>query len=170
MNQRGFTIITMIAAAALARFIPHPPNFAPITAMALFGGAQFPRVRSSMLAVFSAMLISDAFLGFHPLMPAVYLSLALIIGIGVLLRKRNGVLPVAAAAVLSSVVFFVVTNAAEWAYGAMYPHNLSGLVACFTAAIPFFHNTVAGDLLYTGLLFGGFALTERKLGLNAQPV
>ena len=68
----------------------------------------------------------------------------------------------------SSVLFFVVTNFGMWLSSGIYPRNLAGLQACYVAAIPFLQNTVAGDLFYAALLFGGFGLVERLATATAS--
>ena len=156
-------LLAAIFAAAAMRLVPHPPNFSPIAAMALVSGAYLPRRALSFAAPFGALLLSDAILGFYPGVGFVYASFALTILIGWLLSSRKTPLRIGAAAVASSVLFFVVTNFGMWLFSGFYPLTWEGLAACYVAAIPFFQNTVAGDLFFTALLFGGFALAERKL-------
>jgi hypothetical protein len=163
MNPRHARLLALgiaILGAAALRLVPHPANFAPIGAMALFSGAQLGRRPIAFAAPFGALLVSDAFLGFYAGMEWVYASVALIVLIGWLVNRRITVVRVGAAALASSVLFFVVTNFGTWVASGMYPHNFAGLAACYVAAIPFFQNTVAGDLVYSALLFGGFALLE----------
>ena len=162
-HARIAAILTAILAAAALRLVPHPPNFTPIGAMALFGGAYFGRRALAFVAPLAALLLSDAILGFHSGMPYVYGSVALIVVIGWAVAKRLTTLTIAGAAVASSILFFAVTNLGTWLSSGMYPLNLSGLVACYVAAIPFFQNTLAGDLFFTALLFGGFAILEQRL-------
>jgi hypothetical protein len=168
-HARLTAILSAIFLAAAMRLVPHPPNFAPIGAMALFGGAYFGRRALAFAAPLGAMLLSDAILGFHSGMAYVYGSVALIVLIGWAVAKRKTALSVAAAAIASSVLFFVVTNFGTWATGELYPQTAAGLVACFVAAIPFFQNTLAGDLIFAGLLFGGFALLERRVPAIREP-
>ncbi len=163
VRMRAGVVVGMILTAAAARLIPHPPNLTPITAMALFGGAHFPDARLAFLVTGAALLLSDLVLGLHNLIPVVYGSLALIVGIGLTLRRRRRVLPIAGAALASSLLFFVVTNFGVWALTSLYPKTLAGLLACYAAALPFVRNTLLGDMLYTAVLFGGFALAERSL-------
>lgn len=167
---RLVVLVAMILAAAASRLIPHPPNFTPIGAMALFGGACFASKRVAFLVPLAAMLVSDLAigllrgdlsLGFHRLIPVVYGSFALIVCLGFLLRRRRSLVPVAGAALASSVLFFVLTNFGVWALGSWYPKTWDGLVACYVAAIPFFHNTFLGDVGYVSVLFGGLALAEK---------
>jgi hypothetical protein len=160
-QARLLAILSAIGAAAALRLVPHPPNFAPIAAMALFSGAQLGLRPMAFAAPLGAMLLSDAVLGFYPEVIFVYLSLAITVVIGLALAMRKTVLGVGIAAVSSSLLFFLVTNFGVWLVMDYYPKTLSGLAACYFAAVPFFKNTLAGDLFYSGLLFGGFALLER---------
>jgi hypothetical protein len=162
-HARLLALLSAIAAAAALRLVPHPPNFTPIGAMALFSGAYLGRRTISFAAPLAAMLLSDAVLGFYSGVWITYLGVALIVLLGSLALSRRTALRVGAAAVASSVLFFLVSNFGTWALSGMYPHSVSGLVACYVAAIPFFQNTLAGDLFYAALLFGGFALLERAL-------
>jgi hypothetical protein len=162
-STRLLAILTAIVGAAALRLVPHPPNFAPIAGMALFSGAQLGRRPLAFVAPLGAMVLSDAVIGFHTGVPFVYASVALIVLLGSIALSRVTVLRLAGAAIASSVLFFVVTNFGTWLLSGMYPLTASGLTACFVAAIPFFQNTVAGDLFYSGVLFGGFALLERAL-------
>lgn len=161
MRSRLYALAAVILAAAAARLLPHPPNFTPIAAIALFGGAHF----SNRLAAFGvplvAMLLSDLVIGFHAGMPSVYAAFVLITLIGLGLRSRLQPLWIGAAALSASALFFVVTNLGVWLGGGMYPMTGAGLTATFVAAIPFFGNTLAGDMFFAGILFGGFTLAER---------
>lgn len=161
-NPRFLVLAGLILAAAGSRLVPHPPNFTPLAAMALFGGAQFSEKRLALGVPLAALLLSDLVLGFYPGWPAVYVSFAAIVGIGMGLHTRRAVLPVAGAALAASVLFFVVSNFGTWAAGVLYPRTWDGLTTCFVAAVPFFRNTLLGDLFYTAVLFGGFALAEKR--------
>jgi len=143
----------LIAAGAVLRIVPHPPNLAPIGAIALFGGAVLPLPWGVAVPV-AAVVLSDAVLGFYPGMLWVYASFVLIALLGgTALGQRRTVLRVAATAVGASVLFFIVTNFGEW-LGPLYPHTLAGLRASYIAAIPFFRNTALSDLGYSLALFG----------------
>ena len=170
MNPRLLAVLSAIVAAAALRLVPHPPNFAPIAAMALFSGAHLGRRGLAFAAPLAALMLSDLVLGFYPEVIFSYLSVAAIVLIGRSLAKRRTVLRVGAAAIASSLLFFLVTNFGVWLVMDYYPKNVAGLAACYVAAIPFFQNTLAGDLFYSGLLFGGFALVERAVpALRPQP-
>jgi hypothetical protein len=157
---RLIALLAAIAAAAALRLVPHPPNFSPIDAMALFSGAYVGRRLLAFAAPLAALLLSDLVLGFYPCMLFQYAAVILIVLLSMLALSRVTVLRLAAAAIASSVLFFAISNFGVWAVSGMYPHTPAGLGACYFAAIPFFQNTIAGDLFYAALLFGGFALAE----------
>jgi hypothetical protein len=162
-HARLIALLSAIVAAAALRLVPHPPNFTPIDAMALFSGAYLGKRWLAFMAPLGAMLLSDLWLGFYPGMWVQYAAVALIVLFAGAALNRLSLLKVVGAALASSIIFFLVTNFGTWALSGMYPPTLSGLAACFVAAIPFFQNTLAGDLFYAGLLFGGFALLERAV-------
>lgn len=154
---------TLISLAALSRLLPHPPNVAPITALALFGGVYLDKKHTFIVPI-AAMIIADFFIGFHSEMLWVYASFAGIGLIGLWLRKHQGVGSTIFATLGGSILFFIVTNFGVWMSNYfMYPHNLTGLLQCYTAAIPFFRNTMIGDLFYVGAMFGLFELAKRYL-------
>lgn len=148
----------MIGLAVLARLLPHPPNFAPIGAVALFAGAVFADRRVAFLIPFVSLILSDIFLGIHELLPVVYGCFAINVLLGRFLRGRRTILPTAGMTLLGSIQFFLITNFGCWLLD--YPHTWEGLTSCYLAALPFFRNSVLGDLFYVGLLFGGLALLE----------
>ncbi|HZC37922.1 MAG TPA: DUF6580 family putative transport protein [Sphingomicrobium sp.] len=157
-HARLLALLSAILTAASLRLVPHPPNFTPIGAMALFSGAYLGRRGLAFVAPLAALFVSDLVIGFYHGMATVYFSVVLIVLIGCLLSTRRSFLRVGAAALVSSILFFIVTNFGVWLSSGFYARTFAGLAACFVAAIPFFQNTVAGDLVYTALLFGGFAL------------
>jgi hypothetical protein len=162
-SPRFLVIASLIVLAVVARLIPHPFNFTPVGAAALFAGAMLDRKRFAFLVPLVAMLVSDAAIGFHSGMPVVYACFAASVCIGFALRERaRSPLAVAAGAVSSATLFFAVTNFYVWAVSALYPHTFAGLVTCYIAAIPFYGNQLAGDVSYAALLFGGFAFAERR--------
>jgi len=156
----------LILAAALSRLLPHPANFTPIAAMALAGGVYFNK-RIALVVPLAALVISDLFIGFHNTILFVYGSFILIGFIGLWLRSHKKPLPIFGAALLSSTLFFIVTNFGVWLTGGgwFYPKTWQGLIECYMLAIPFFRNTIAGDLVYTGVLFGLFELAQYALRL-----
>jgi len=155
-------VFLLIVLAAASRLLPHPPNFAPVAAIGLFAGAHSSR-RAGWLVPFAALLASDAVIGFyHPVsMVWNYLAFAacLLIGSGWLARTRS-LVRVSGAVLSSSLAFFALSNFGMWASG-YYPRTWGGLVECYVAALPFFRNTLASDVLYSAALFGGYALLTR---------
>ncbi len=168
ISPRFLVITGMILAGVILRILPHYPNFTPIAAMALFGGAYFTNKKLAFIIPLAAMLLSDLILGFHSTMWAVYLSFALIVMIGFNLRESKKVKNIVIASLLSSILFFAITNFAFWLSGAMYPMSLTGLAECYTAAIPFFNYNVIGDLVYSGIFFGVFELARAKFPVLSQ--
>jgi len=162
MKRNSLAIITgMVLAAAMFRLFPHPPNFTPIAAMAIFAGAHIADRRLALLVPLAAMFASDLLIGLHSAIVLVYVSMAISVVIGMQLKNKIRFTTVAGASVLSSVLFFIITNFGVWLTTGMYTPNLSGLMASYVAAIPFFQNSLLGDALFAGLLFGGFALLGR---------
>ncbi len=155
-TTRFAVIASLIIAAAFARLIPHLPNFTPVAALALFGGALISRKYLAVLVPLAAMLLSDIVLGFHNYMWAVYASMLVTVGIGFLIKNRTGVVSVTLGALASSLVFFLVTNFAVWMMTPAYSNDFSGLLTCYVAGIPFFRNEILGNLFYSALLFGSF--------------
>jgi len=170
VQTRLIVILSAIVAAAAMRLIPHPSNFAPLGAMALFSGAYLGRRALAFAVPLGALLLSDLFLGFYPGMLVQYLAVTLVVLLGWAALSRVTALRVGGAALGASILFFALTNFGVWLLSGMYPMTASGLAACYVAAIPFFQNTVAGDLFFSGLLFGGFALMERAVpALRTEP-
>jgi hypothetical protein len=162
-SPRHLVLIGLVVACALSRLVPHPMNFSPIEAVALFAGAGFASRTLAIAVPLAAMLLSDLFLGFHDGMWVVYGAIALIAVAGGWLGQRVTAARVALFGLGAATFFFVVTNFAVWAGSGMYPHTAGGLLACYVAAIPFFHNQLAGVAFYSVLLFGGFALLRARL-------
>ena len=162
-HTRLLALLSAIIAAAALRLVPHPPNFTPIGAMALFSGAFLGRRGLAFVAPLAALLLSDLVLGFYAGMEIVYPSVALVVLIGWWVSNKRTAVRIGMAAVASSVSFFLITNFGMWLFSGFYPLTSAGLAACFVAAIPFFQNTITGDLFYSALLFGGFALLEQMV-------
>lgn len=179
MNKKQLTIISIIVLAALSRLLPHAPNFTPLTAIALFSGAWIANRWLSVFMPLLAMLLSDAIMGFNgwafsEQTITVYGTFALISWASGSVLQQKSVLRIGGSALASSLFFFFTTNFAVWMGGyfhapALYPMNMSGLMDCFVAAIPFFGNALAGDLFYSALLFGGFYLLSINIpALSAE--
>jgi hypothetical protein len=148
------SIFVIIILAVVARLIPHAPNFAPIGGLALFSGANFKK-KSALLIPLTAMFLSDIFLGFHKTIPYVYGSFIIIYLIGGLI-KNNKWQSLAMASLTSSVLFFLITNFGVWLNFNMYSKTVSGLLQSYVMGVPFFRNTLLGDLFYTFSFFYGY--------------
>ena len=163
-----------ILLGAILRIIPHPGNFAPISAMALFGGTYLNK-KAALLVPLAAMVVSDFFIGFDSLTSRlmVYGSFLAIGVIGIWLRNHKNVWTVIGASLFSSVIFYLVTNLPFVHAESLYPYTLDGTIYSYINALPFFRNTLLGDLFYTTVFFGAFELVAAwkagKLKLNAHP-
>jgi len=180
MNKKitlQFGIIAgMIGLAALSRFLPHPPNFTPITGMALFGAAYFMKKYWAFIIPFIALWGSslvldnvvyaqyyDGFQWFSQ--PWVFVSLIAITFLGTKTLQKISFGNLVGTSLVASTIFFLVTNFGSWQMDLMgiYADNFSGLLAAYSAGLPFFLNTLAGDLFYVGVLFGGYELVKQGL-------
>lgn len=145
-----------IIAAVILRLIPHLPNFAPIAAMALFGGVYLNN-KYALIIPLVALFISDIFIGFYSpiIMISVYGSFLFIGLMGLWLKNNKTLSNTLGVTLIGSVGFFLITNFAMWAVPiSLYPHNLQGLLESYTMGLPFFRNTLLGDLFYVGAMFG----------------
>lgn len=145
-------IIAVICIAVVLRLLPHSPNVAPIAALALFSGAMIPDRRGFIIPI-AALLISDLFLGFHTTMPFVYGSFLAIALMGTLLKRDVSPIKTGATSVVGSILFFLVTNFGVWMTSSMYEKSFSGLMRSYQMGVPFFRNTLLGDLFYVALFF-----------------
>lgn len=171
-NSGIFFIISVIIAGAFFRFIPHWPNFTPIAAMALFGGAYLGRKHLAFIIPFAAMFFSDLVLGFHKDMWAVYIAFGMTVMIGTMMRQNVKFIKVVSASVVSSVIFFLLTNFAVWLSSPFYPPTFAGLIQSYVAGLAFFNNgalgisffvnEIAGALFYNGIFFGAYALAKSR--------
>lgn len=163
MRQRTiiFLPFAFIIIGVVARLLPHAPNVAPVTAMALYGGAMLSR-RYAFAFPLLAMIIGDSIIGFYTagIMAAVYGSFIISGAIGLWIRRQRSARRIAFGTLAASVQFFLLTNFAVWLFGqgTFYPHTWAGLSAAYVAALPFFRNTLAGDALYAAAFFGLTAL------------
>ena len=171
----------LIAIAALTRLLPHPPNFTPIGAIALFGAAYFSRQWLMLAVPFAALFLTDLFINnviYRELYGNqftlitswwIYAAFALVMlaGMGWLAKKVNGS-RVLGASLSASAIFFLVTNFSVWAESGMYPKTAAGLAACYTAGIPFLGNTVLGDLFFSAAMFGVYEWSKRKFDVAVR--
>jgi uncharacterized protein DUF6580 len=151
--------IGMVVLGAFARLLPHPWNFTPMMAIGLFAGSQARKASTAVLATLFALVVSDAVMGFYPGFWYVYAAALIPVLLGRRIRNRAGA--IAAAAIVSGLSFFLITNFMVWTTGALYPHTMAGLSACYLAGIPFYRNQVLGDVVYTVAIFGGYAALNR---------
>ncbi|MFO8130385.1 MAG: DUF6580 family putative transport protein [Bacteroidales bacterium] len=172
-------IITIIAAGALMRFIPHWPNFTPIAAMALFGGAYLGRKALAFVIPLAAMFLSDLIIGFHQDMVAVYIAFTFTVLLGwTLTHKKISAGSVITRSLAASILFFLVTNFSAWLSIPMYPKNVAGLLEAYAAGLVFFNNgslgisfflnEVTGTLFFSGVLFGAYALAKQQIPAIAR--
>ena len=167
LTPRSGILIAMIALAVGVRllifFVPGalPYNFTPVEAIALFGGAYFSDRRLAFIVPLGAMLLADLIIGLHPMLPVIYACIAASVVLGFGLRDRVSVLRVAGFGVAGSLLFFVVVSFVEWLLGDT-EYCRAGIVPCYVAALPFLKNWLAGTLVWSALLFGGFELLKSR--------
>lgn len=154
-------IYLVILLAIVARFVPHMPNAAPVTALAIFGAAYLPKKQAIAIPL-AVRFISDIFLGFFswPLMVAVYAShlVGVLFGFWIKKSENHRWVKIVSSSLGASIIFFLVTNFA-FLYKD-YPHNIAGIISAYTNGLPFFRGTLLGDLGYTVALFGSYALAQ----------
>jgi hypothetical protein len=158
--------------AALMRLLPHWPNFTPIAAMALFAGTYFDRKQYAFALPIAAMFISDLVIGLHANMPAVYMSFAITVLIGMAIRKKLSVGSVFLASFSSSVIFFLITNFFSWVASPYYPQTVTGLTECYIAGLMFFNdssnglsfflNDLLGTTFFSAVFYGSFYLAQMR--------
>jgi len=176
LKENLWVFVVVVCIAIATRLIPHYPNFTALGAAALFGGAFLSR-RYAFLIPVIVLFVSDlilnntiyatefpgnynGFVVFEPTTLWTYGALLVIVLIGSKLIRKNKVLPVAGTSLLASTLFFLVTNFAVWVHSAIYAKTFSGLLAAYVAGLPFFGNTVAGDLCFVTVFFGGLAVVK----------
>lgn len=163
MNKKFITIVSLIAVAALSRFLPFTANFSPMGSIALFAGAFIANRYLAVTLPLVALFISDLFIGTYGAgMIPVYACTAMYSLIGIFVTNKNNPLSILGSSLLGSIVFYLVTNFV-FVYttdNVLYPHNLSGVVQSYIAALPFYKSTLQSDLLFTSLLFGTYYLLK----------
>jgi len=157
-SKKETVLVSFVLVAVLMRLLPHPPNVAPITAVALFAGTFFDKKHWAVLMPLLAMVFTDIFLGFSMITPVVYFSFLAITAVGVVFKKMN-----VGTVLLSSLVFFVLSNLGVWML--YYPITVEGFVTCFTLAIPFFINSLLGDVFFSALLLFGYRFATKRMQL-----
>ncbi|HEX3725314.1 MAG TPA: DUF6580 family putative transport protein, partial [Pirellulales bacterium] len=156
-TQAG-VFLALVGLCAVARVLPHPPNFTPLAGAALLASLLFGSRLVACAVPILAMLASDAWIGGYelPTMVVVYGSLVLPVLLRPLLSRRQTMVGIGLSATICSIAFFASTNFAVWMFGGIYPVTLGGLVECYTAALPFFKYTLAGDLFWSLILLNGY--------------
>ncbi len=164
LNEKGKLLelvvaLIFIAIGATFRLLPHAPNFTPIAAIALFGGVYLSKKLALVLPLI-AMVISDIFIGVYDqkLMLFVYGSFILCVFIGFWLKNHKKLWTALGGSVAGATMFFFLTNFAVWAFSSWYTKDFSGLIQCYAMALPFFRNTLLGDLFYVAIFFGAYEL------------
>lgn len=158
----AWIVFFVILGLALTRILPHPPNFSPILAIALFSGAILKDRRLAFVIPLLAMLISDLIIGFHSLIWLVYLSFIAVVYMGTFLQTQRKLVAITGMTISGSLLFFLITNLGVWAFDGLYPMTFAGLISCYTAALPFLQNSMAGDLFFVAVLFGGYAILQNS--------
>lgn len=162
-NPRVLFILSIIIVAAVLRLLINIPNVTPIAAMALFGGAFLGKKHLTFIIPFVTLFITDLLIGLHSTIIYVYFAFALTVMIGIFIRKKVTIFSVVGGSLVSSILFFLITNFGSWATAMMpYPMNFAGLMQAYSAGIPFFRSELLGTLLFNGIFFGTFVLITRK--------
>jgi hypothetical protein len=161
MNTKVLLIASIIFLVSLTRLVPHLPNFTPILALAIFGGAYLPNRIIALSIPILAMFLSDLIIGFHSQIYAVYVTIIVLSLLGNTIKTKN-IKNLAITGFAGSLIFFVITNFSVWLSGGLYPLTINGLLECYIMAIPFFHNTLISTLLFLGILFFGYTFAEKK--------
>lgn len=161
-REHRWLVLGLMIVGIGARLVPHPPNATPLTAIALFGGTYLAK-RWAILLPLAIVAISDLLIGWHDTVPFTWGAFILTGMIAWWIRPRPSATRILIGALAGSALFFLLSNLGVWAVGGLYPRTAAGLWECYVAAIPFFRNSLVGDLLYTTALFGGYALTTSVL-------
>lgn len=162
-------VVVLVIFAVLSRWLPHPANFTPIAGIAIFGGSLLPK-RWALVLPLIAMIISDLIIGLHPLFMYTWGSFVLMAWVSHRYLKNPTTFKVVGASLGASILFYVVTNFAVWAEGLLYPRTWAGLLNSYYMALPFFRNTLLGDLFYSSALFGAFALVKNHFWQKATTI
>lgn len=164
----------LVLFGVMHRYFDYPPNFSPIAAIALFSGFYTRKYWSFFIPIAILFLSDILFLGTYKIeiMFSVYFSLGAVSAIGILISRKKSLLNIFFGAFLGALLFFLVTNFSVWYFGNWYEHNLAGLARCFFLAIPFFKNSLMGDIFFTSIFFGIYELashfSKKTNGLNSN--
>jgi len=174
-NNRIVLCSGLILLAAVSRLLPHWPNVTAVAAMGLFAGSRLPDKRLAFILPLLALWVSDVILNnvlygawvdhftlWYPGMAWVYAAFLVVVAMGVRFLRHPGVARIVGASLAASTVFFLLSNFGVWSSGTLYPATFSGLLATYAAALPFFANTLGGDLFYCTVLFGAHAWVQAR--------
>ena len=161
MKNKTLIILIIILIGAFSRIIPHPPNFTAIGAISILGGLYFNKKHLAFLTPIMAMFLSDIILGYTPII-SVYIAFLMIIPLGIKIRENLTYSSIFKMSIYASILFFLITNFTSWLYNPIYPQNLSGLIMSYTAGIPFFANTLLGNLFFCFSLFGLYEIISKR--------
>ena len=154
--------ICLLAIGVLSRLIIHVDNFTPVIALALFGGVYLKK-KQAILLPFLLFAVTDIILGFHQTMLFTWGSVALIVIIGLAVRKNKNWATVLGGGLTSAVLFYIVTNFGVWMMTEMYPLRLTGLAECYVAAIPYFRSSLLSTLIYGFIFFGAYEIMAAQV-------
>ncbi len=175
INIRFGVLVAIIGLVAISRLIPHMPNFSPVGAIGLFGAAHFTKKWQAFLIPIAAIWISDLFIinviyqQYYPSFTWFYQgfywqygSYALITLTGLFIFRKVDTQKVLAGALISTTIFFIITNFGCFLSNPIYPKKFGGLMICYLAGVPFLSGTLLGNLFYSAVLFGSFALLQQR--------
>ena len=165
-STQPWLVAGLIVVGIFARLVPHPWNATPVMAIALFGGTYLSK-RWGVLLPLAIVVVSDLLIMWHRTVSFTWAAFALTGTLGWWLRRSPSPGRILCAALTGSSVFFLMTNFGVWAAGGLYPPTVPGLWECYVAGLPFFRNTVAGDLVYTVALFGAYAALRTYLSARS---
>ena len=182
LNKSNLLVLfILILACALYRIWDgRPMGFAPQIAMALFAGSISKDKRFAFLFPILSLFISDLlyqFLysqglstikGFYEGQWQIYLMIASITIIGFFINK-NKIGQIFLGSLAGAVYFFLISNFMVWVGGGWdinnqpYPRSFSGLMLCYSEALPFFKWSVLSTLLFNGVFFGSYYLLGKSV-------
>jgi hypothetical protein len=178
INLKTAIVFLIILMVTFSRLLPHIVNFSPLTAISLFGVAHFQKKwQAFLLPIFSVwlsdlalnnILYANYFEGFTWFYPGFYWqygSLLLIVVLGMFSLEKVNIKSIIGSVITASLIFFLISNFGVWLGSKFYPQNLTGLITCYIAGLPFLKGTILGDLFYSGLMFGLFATLQSKFSV-----
>lgn len=186
-NSKYFPVIIMMLIGALARLIPHVPNFTPTESIAIFGATYLGRNYLTVLIPLVVLYLTDFIINntvarsffpshdgivwFDSYMIFNVIAIVSIILISSQLLKKINVFNVLMSVVSASVIFFIITNFGSWASEkSIYPSDFSGLMMSYAAGLPFFKTSLFGNLIFTTILFGSYEIIQNLTARKAQQI